>query len=103
RLARAEELPGPAELQVAPRDLEAVRGLADHLEPLARQARERRAVQQHAAARLRAPPDAPAQLMQLREPEPLGVVDHHEGRIRHVDPPLAARGGNEELDLPCLE
>src|SRR5205814_9179197 len=64
-LTRAEQLPGSAQLQIAARDLEAVRALADHPEALARQRRQRRAVQQHAGARLRPAPDAPAQLMQL--------------------------------------
>ena len=31
------------------------------------------------------PPDPPAELMELREPEPLRVLDEHHGRVRHVD------------------
>src|SRR5579862_5267995 len=53
-LARAEELARAAQLQVAARDLEAIRGGADCLEARARRLRERRAVQEYAAARRKA-------------------------------------------------
>src|SRR5580693_7522406 len=50
-LARAEELARAAQLEVAARDLEAVRGGADRLQPRARRLRKRRAVEEYAAAR----------------------------------------------------
>ncbi len=37
--------------------------------------------------------------MQLGEPEALGVLDHHHGRLRHVDADLDHRGGDQELRL----
>ena len=35
--------------------------------------------------------------MKLREPEALGMLDHHDGRLRHVDADLDHRGGDQEL------
>ena len=46
---------------------------------------ERRAVEQEAGRALLAAADAAAQLMQLRQPEALGVLDHHDGRGRNGD------------------
>ena len=37
--------------------------------------------------------------MQLRQAETLGVLDHHDGRFRHVDADLDHRGGDEQLRL----
>ncbi len=37
--------------------------------------------------------------MKLREPEALGMLDHHHGRLRHVDADLDHRGGDQELRL----
>ena len=37
--------------------------------------------------------------MQLRETEALGVLDHHDGRFRHVDADLDHRGGDQQLRL----
>ena len=34
--------------------------------------------------------------MQLREPEPLGVLDHHHARLRHVDADFDHRGRDQE-------
>ena len=46
----------------------------------------------------RAPaPDAPAQLVQLRQPEALGVLDHHQGGVRHVHAHFDDRGGHQQL------
>ena len=47
--------------------------------------RERRIVEQHAGALGLAAPDPAAQLVQLRQAEALGLLDHHDGRRRHVD------------------
>ena len=43
--------------------------------------------------------DAAAQLVQLREPEALGVLDHHDGRLRHVDADFDHRGGDQQPRL----
>ncbi len=52
-LPGAEKLAGTSQLEIAARDLEAVIGIADDLQALARQRRERCAVEQHAGARFR--------------------------------------------------
>ena len=37
--------------------------------------------------------------MQLRQPEPLGMLDHHDGRLGYVDPDLDNGGGDEQPGL----
>ena len=44
-----------------------------------------------------APPDPPAELVQLREAEPLGVLHEHHGRVRHVDADLDHGGGDQHV------
>ena len=41
--------------------------------------------------------DPAAELMQLAEPEPLGALDHHDGRIRHIDAHLDHGSGHEDI------
>ena len=49
------------------------------------------------------PADPPAQLVQLREPEAFGVLDHHHARVRHVDADLHDRRRDEQLQLARRE
>ena len=49
------------------------------------------------------PPHPTAQLVELREPEPLGVLDDHEARPRHIHAHLDHGGGDQQIDLACLE
>src|SRR6185312_16819074 len=67
-LTRTQEFAGAADQQVLPRDLEAVGRLVEHLQALLRRIGQRLLEQQYAGALRGAAPDAPAQLMQLREP-----------------------------------
>ena len=55
---------------------------------------------QEAASPVLAAPDAAAQLVQLGDPEALGVLDQHHGRVRHVDPDLDHRRRDEHLGAP---
>ena len=48
----------------------------------------------HAAAA-----DAAAQLVQLRDAEPVGVEDHHRRRVRHVDADLDDRRRDQHVDV----
>jgi hypothetical protein len=41
--------------------------------------------------------DPAAELMQLRDPVAVGVLDQHHGGVGHVDPHLDHRGGNEHV------
>jgi hypothetical protein len=59
--------------------------------------RQRRRVQQHAHAGHRAAADPAAQLVQLRQAEALGVLDHHQAGVGHVHADLDHRGGHQHL------
>src|SRR5690606_29741770 len=47
--------------------------------------------------------DPATQLMQLRQPEPFGVLYHHDRRVGDVDADLDHRGGNQHADLAVAE
>ena len=47
--------------------------------------------------------DAAAQLVQLRQPEPLGVFDDHDRRVRHVDADLYDGGRDQDVELAARE
>ena len=102
-LTRAEHLARTAHLQVAPRDLEPIAGLAHRREPRPRHLRQRRLIQQHAVAFGLAAADAPAQLMQLRKPQSLGVFDDHERGVRHVHAHFDDGGGDQQVDVAAFE
>ena len=51
----------------------------------------------------RAAAHAAAQLVQLREAEALGVLDHHDGGVGDVDTDLDNRGGDQHIDFAALE
>ena len=53
--------------------------------------------EQQADRRVGAAPDPPPQLVELRDPVAVGVLDQHHGRVRHVDPDLDHRGGDEHV------
>ncbi len=63
---------------------ESVLGRCDRVEPFPRRA-VRRLGHQQAHTRMTAPADPAAQLVQLRDPEPVRVHDHHGRGVRHVD------------------
>ena len=89
--------PSPRSLQVFLGDAEAVLGVAQDREPRLGGFAERRLVEQQAGRVAGAAADAAAQLVQLREAEALGVLDHHDGRLRHVDADLDHGGGDQQL------
>ena len=60
-------------------------------------------VQQNAGALRRAAPNAPAQLMQLGEAEPLGMLDDHDAGRRHVDADFDDRGRHQDAEPPLGE
>ena len=89
--------PGPRSCQIALGDHEAVGRLDERVEPRAPGLAERRLIQQHARRRVRAAADAAAQLVQLRQAEPLRVLDDHHRRVRHVDADLDDRRRHEHV------
>src|SRR3954453_12171473 len=44
-----------------------------------------------------------AQLMQLGDPETVGVEDHHHGGVRHIDADLDHRGCDQHIELTGAE
>src|SRR5437667_8166097 len=76
-LPRSEKLPRAAQLEVRFRDFEAVRGAHHGVEPRARFLSHAKRRHQDALGLLGASADAPAKLVELREPETLGMLDHH--------------------------
>jgi hypothetical protein len=73
-LARAEVLARAAQHEILVRDAETVRVLEDDAQARARGLRQRVLVEQDARALGRPAPDAAAQLVELRQPEALGVL-----------------------------
>ena len=51
----------------------------------------------------RAAAHAPAQLVQLRQAEALGVLHHHDGGVGNVDADFDDRGGDQHIDFAALE
>ena len=51
----------------------------------------------------RSAPNAPAQLVKLRQTETLGMLDHHHGRIGHIHAYLDHRGRHQNLQLAFLK
>ena len=102
-LAGSEHVAFAAQLQVFLGDAEPVLGFAHDGEAGFRGFAERRAVEQQAGRVLGAAADAAAQLMELREAEAFRMLDHHDGRFRHVDPDLDHRGGDEKPRLALGE
>ena len=104
-LARADELALTADLEVALGELEPVARRDHRLEPLEGRLRELVAMprDEQAVGLLGAPADAAAQLVELREPEPVGLLHDHDRRVRHVDTDFDHRRCDEHVELACLE
>ena len=95
RLAGPDQVAHPTLLQIQLRDPEPVRRRREGQESWAgAPLREKNAV-----ALLRPAADPPPELMQLRQPEAIGMLDHHDGRVGHVDPDLDHRRRHQHLDL----
>ena len=45
-------------------------------------------------------PHPPPELMELRQAEPLRVLQHHHRGVGHIDPHLYDRGGHQHIDVP---
>src|ERR1051325_4640642 len=98
RLARAEELAGAAGLEIALGDVEAVARGGEDVQALLLLVRDEDAVRLALAAA-----HAPAQLVQLREAEAVGVDDDHDRGVGNIDAHLDDRRGHEDVDLVALE
>src|SRR5919197_4658970 len=105
RLPRPEQMPFAADLEVALRELEAVRRLDHRLETLARGVRQLllRPRDEQAVRLLRTATHPPAELMQLSETEAVRLLHDHDRRVRNVDADLDHRGCDEDVDPAGLE
>ena len=105
RLARAEQLAFAADLEIALGELEPVGRRHHRLEPLDRALGQLlpRPRDEQAVRLLGAPADAAAQLVELREPEAVGLLDDHDRRVRDVDADLDHGRRDEDVELPRLE
>ena len=97
-LTRAHQLAHAADAHVFFREREAVRDPRQERQAL--QARLRRIRgQEKAPARRRTSPHAPSKLVQLRQSEAFRSLDHHHGRVRHIDTDLDHGRRDQHLDL----
>src|SRR5713101_6373365 len=82
RLPRPQQLPAAAQLEVALRELESVVGADEGLEPGGRRIRQlvSRARDQEAVRLLARAPDAPAQLVELRQAEAIRLLHDQDRR-----------------------
>ena len=95
-------LPAPRRREILLGDVEAVERSAHDLER-ARAPADRCVREEDAEGPMRSAPDPPAQLVELRQAEALGVLDEHHARVRHVDPDLDDRRRDEHVHLPRRE
>src|SRR5206468_8511107 len=100
-LARAQKLSLATDLEVLLRELEAVRRRSERLEPLLRAVGEllARARDEQAVRLLGTAPDAPAQLVQGREAEPVRLLHDHDRGVRDVDADLDHGRRDEDVEL----
>src|SRR5690606_2174086 len=107
-LTLAEELAGAADLEIVRRESETDAERLerfDRLEPfrgLGRELASRRRDQVRVSLMVR-PADAAAELMELREPEPVRAVDDDRVRRRDVDAALDDRRAHEHVEAPVIE
>ena len=101
-LGGAEEITRAARFQIVFCHGKAVRGAAQKLQPL-----PHRLIHivgdQNAAGVCRAAAHAPAQLVQGRQAEPLGVLNDHDRGVGHIDADLDDGGRDQHIQLSCLE
>src|SRR5829696_9860668 len=103
RLPRAEHLTFAPQAQVFLGDTESILGFAHDLETRLSGFAKRCPVEEDTSRPLGATTDAAPQLVELREPKALRMLDHHHGRLRHVHAHLDDGGGNEEPRLAASE
>ena len=98
-LLRTFQVAGTAKLQVRLGNHKAVIALGHDLHPFAGVGRQLVGCDQHAVGLVRTTPYSASQLVQLRETEALGALDHHHAGVGHVHPHLNDGGGDHDLSL----
>ena len=105
-LLGAEEVPRPAHLHVLERDLVARAELGvvlEHLQAALGVGIDGVGDEEIAVGAAVRAPDAPAQLIELREAEVIGAIDEHRVRVRHVEAALDDERGDEDVHLAADE
>ena len=106
-LFRAQKISGAAQLQIAHRNLDTasqLRKFTDRLQTFFRLLKQ--LVAPVHEKRIRSPPgtsDATADLVELRQPQPVGVVDDDRVRIRNVQSRLNDGRGHQNVDIALDE
>src|SRR5205085_2546490 len=103
RLARAEEFAGTAEAEITLGDVEAIARRFEDSQTLDRFGARFFVVNENAIRLSLAASDAAAKLVELRQPEAIGIDDHHDRSIRNVDADFDDRGADENVDRAALE
>ena len=107
-LFRAQKISGAAQLQIAHRNLDTasqLRKFTDRLQTFFRLLTQQLVAPVH-EKRIRSPPgtsDATADLVELRQPQPVGVVDDDRVRIRNVQSRLNDGRGHQNVDIALDE
>ena len=102
-LLGSEKLSRAADGQVLFGDLEPVGRFLHDPEPAPGLFAPRVLGDEQALGGVLSPSHPAAELVQLREPEALGVLDDHDRGVGHVDPHFDHDGGDEDLNPPGLE
>ncbi len=102
-LARAEKFAGAAQLQVQFGELKSIGCARECVEPLPGFFGQRLGSNQDAVRFFGPAADASAQLVKLREAEPLGVLNHHNRCVGNVHSHLDDRRGHQRLDFTPAE
>src|SRR5208337_5593558 len=103
RLLRPEKLAGAAQFEVKFRDLESIVRTHHGVETAFAFFGNLPTVHQHTIRLRRAAPDTSAQLVELRQSEAVGVLDHHDGRVGNIDADFDHGGRDQNFNLALLE
>src|SRR5215467_3029199 len=102
-LTRAKKFSWPSELQIGLGNLKPVRSTHHGVEPRTRFLGHSKRRHQNAIRLLRAAPNAPAKLVQLRETESFRMLDHHHGGVRDVHADFHDGRRDQDLHLVLVE
>ena len=103
RLRRTNQIARAAHLQINFRNPEAVIGIAHGHQPPLPALAQRGLIHQQTGRGPLAPPDTPAQLMQLRQAKTFRPLDHHDRGVGHIDADLNHRRRHQNRGLARLK
>ncbi len=100
RLLGAQIIPAAAQPEILIGDQKPILGIAQQGQSLARRRADFLAMQQQAKTPGLTAPHPPAQLVQLRQPKTLGMLDHHHIRRAHIHTNLDNRRRHQNPHAP---